>query len=89
MLLYLVKHSHPNLANMTRKLSKANHGANPATYKELQCVIKYVIDMKNLEIKMEPTRNTHEPREIVCFSNSAMQETQWVDKALVASYFIY
>ena len=31
MLLYLVKHSHPNLANMTRELSKANNGANPAT----------------------------------------------------------
>ena len=30
MLLYLVKHSRPNLANATRELSKANNGANPA-----------------------------------------------------------
>ena len=48
MLLYLVKHLHPDLANMTRDLSKVNDGANPAAYKELLCVIKYVLDMKNL-----------------------------------------
>ena len=30
MLLYLVKHSCPDLANVTRELSKANNGANPA-----------------------------------------------------------
>ena len=37
MLLYLMKHLHPNLANMTRELSKANDGANPVFYKELLC----------------------------------------------------
>ena len=42
MLLYLVKHSHPDLANATKELSKANDVANPAVYKELICVIKYV-----------------------------------------------
>ena len=46
MLLYLVKHSQPNLANATRELSKANDGANPAAYKELLRVIKYVFDTK-------------------------------------------
>ena len=35
MLLYLVKHSCPKLANMTRELSKANDGAKPVAYKEL------------------------------------------------------
>ena len=40
MLLYLVKHSSPNLANMTRELSKVNNGANPAGFKELLHVIK-------------------------------------------------
>ena len=42
MFLYLEKHLHPNVANMTRKLSKANDGVNFAAYKELLCVIKYV-----------------------------------------------
>ena len=57
MLLYLVNYLHTDLANATRELSKANYGANPAAYKELLCVIKYVLDTKNLELKIEPTRN--------------------------------
>ena len=70
MLLYLVKHSHPDIANATRELSKTNNGANPAAYKELLWVIKYVLDMEMLGFKIEPTGNSNKPREIVCFSNS-------------------
>ena len=70
MLLYLVKHSHPDIANMTRELSKANDGMKPATYKELLWVIKYVIHMEKLGLKIEPMENSNEPREIVCFSDS-------------------
>ena len=55
MLLYLVKHLHLNLANKPRELSKANDSANPAAYKELLCVIKYVTNMKNL-VPMNPGR---------------------------------
>ena len=69
MLLYLVKHSCPNLANATRELSKANDGANPAAYKKLLHVIKYVIDTKNLGLKIEPIGNSNQPWEIVYFSN--------------------
>ena len=69
MLLYLVKHLCPDVANATRELSKANSGANPAVYKELLHVIKYVLNMEMLGLKIEPTRNSNEPWEIVCFSN--------------------
>ena len=34
-LLYLIKHSQPDIVNETIELSKANNGANPAAYKEL------------------------------------------------------
>ena len=68
MLLYLIKHSHPDLANVTRELSKANDGVNSAAYKELLCVIKDVLNKKNLGLKIEPTGNSD-------------KETQWVDKA--------
>ena len=61
MLLYMVKHSHSNLANMTRELSIANNGANPAAYKEHLCVIRYVIDTKNLGLKIKPTENSNKP----------------------------
>ena len=54
MLLYLVKHSCPNLSNMTRELSKANDGANPVAYKELLHVVKYVLDTEMLGLKIEP-----------------------------------
>ena len=70
MLLYLVKHFCPNLANMTRELSKANDGANPAAYKKLLHVVKYVLDTKNLGLKIEPMGNSNKPWEIVYFSNS-------------------
>ena len=70
MLVYLVKHLHPDLANMTRELSKANDSANPTVYKEILHVIKYVINTKNLGLKIKPMGNFNEPWEIVCFSDS-------------------
>ena len=48
MLLYLIKHLYPDLANMTQELWKTNNGANSAAYKELLHVIKYVLDVKKL-----------------------------------------
>ena len=70
MLLYLVKHLHPNLANTTRELSKANDSANHVAYKELLCVVKYVIDTNNIGLKIKPMGNSNKPWEIVCFSYS-------------------
>ena len=70
MLLYLIKQLHPDVANVTRELSKANDGANPEAYKELLHVINYVINTKNLGLKIKPTGNSNKPWEIVCFSDS-------------------
>ena len=70
MLLYLVKHSRPDIANATRELSKANDKANPAAYHELLRVIKYVIKTENLGLRFEPTGSSNEPWEIVYFSDS-------------------
>ena len=70
MLLYLVKHSHPDLANMTRELSKANDSVNLAAYKELLHAIKYVLDTMNLGLKIKPKGNYNEPWESICFSDS-------------------
>ena len=67
MLLYMVKHLHPNLANATRELSKANNSANPPTYKELLHIVKYVLDTKMLGLKIAPMGNSNEPWEISLF----------------------
>ena len=61
MLLYLVEHLCPNLANATRKLSKVNDSANPAAYKELLHVIRCVLDMKNIGLKIKPMGKSNKP----------------------------
>ena len=60
----------PGQAQMTRELLKANDGENPLAYKELTPVIKYVINTKNLGLKIKLMGNSNEPWEIICFSNS-------------------
>jgi hypothetical protein len=54
MLLYLVKHSRPGIANVVRELSKVKDGATMAAMKEMKRVIKFVIDTKHLGLKIEP-----------------------------------
>ena len=61
---------HPNLANAIKELSKVNKCANPAAYKELLHIIRYVLDTKNLGLKLKPKGNSNKPWDIVCFSNS-------------------
>ena len=54
MLLFLVKHTRPDLSNPTRELSKNMDGATPAAMKELLRVIKFAIDTKDYGLKIEP-----------------------------------
>jgi hypothetical protein len=71
MLLYLVKHSRPDIANAVRELSKALDGTSIAAYKELMRVLKYVLDTKRLSLKMEPKKEKNETEwSIVAFSDS-------------------
>ena len=56
MLLYLVKHSRPDIANATRALSKLMDKPTPAAMKELYRVIKYVIDTSDYGLKMNPKK---------------------------------
>ena len=58
-LLYLAKHSRPDIANAARKMSKANNDAISASSKELLHMIRYVLDQKNFGQKLEPTRNAN------------------------------
>ena len=54
MLLYLVKHSRPDIANAVRELSKCMTGANAAAYEELLRVIKFVLDTRDYGLKLAP-----------------------------------
>ena len=64
LLLYLVKHLYPDIANATRELLKAG-GANPAAFKKLLHVIKYNLDPNDLGLKIKPTGNTNKPWDII------------------------
>ena len=55
MLLYLVKHSRPDISNGVRELTKCMDGATLAAYREMLRVIKYVLDTKQWGLKLEPT----------------------------------
>lgn len=54
MLLYLVKHSRPDIANGVRELSKVLDGPSLGDYKELLRTIKFVIDTKTKGLKIFP-----------------------------------
>jgi len=54
MLLFLVKHTQPDLSNSTRELSKVMDKATEGHMKELCRVIKYAIDTKDKGLKLQP-----------------------------------
>ena len=54
MLLYLVKHSRPEISNAVRELSKVGDGATKSHWKDLMRTIKYVIDTKDRGLKIRP-----------------------------------
>jgi hypothetical protein len=53
-LLYLVKPSRPNISDAARELSKGMGGATEAAFKEMKCVIKFVLDTKMFGLKLQP-----------------------------------
>ena len=55
MLLFLIKHSRPDIANCTRELSKVLDGATESAYKEMIRVIKFVASTKEWGLKFNPT----------------------------------
>jgi hypothetical protein len=55
MLLYLVKHSRPDIANAVRELTKVLDGATQAHWKAMLRTIKFVLDTKMYSLKMKPS----------------------------------
>ena len=55
-LLILVKHTRPDIANAVRALSKLLDYVTPSATKELRQFIKFVLDTRELGLKVEPVR---------------------------------
>jgi hypothetical protein len=88
MLLHLVKHSRPDIANATRELSKIMDGATEGQFKELKRLIKFVIDTKWKGLKVKPDKITEEVWTIRGFSDSdycADKET----RRSITGYVVY
>ena len=56
MLLYLVKHSRPDISNAVRELSKVADGATPGHWKAMIRLIKYVMDTEHYGLKLKPKK---------------------------------
>ena len=56
-LLYLLKHSRPDLSNSVRELSKVMDGANKNHLKMLRRVVKFVIDTQDRKLILQPKPN--------------------------------
>jgi hypothetical protein len=69
MLLYLIKYSRPDLANVVRELSKCMDGANLVAYKEMFRVVKFVLDTKDYCLKLNPVFENEE-WDLVLYSDS-------------------
>jgi Reverse transcriptase (RNA-dependent DNA polymerase) len=54
MLLYLVKHSRPDISNAVRELTKVLDGATNAHWKSLICTIKFVSDTRLYALRLSP-----------------------------------
>jgi hypothetical protein len=70
MLLYLVKHSRPDISNPVRELSKCMSSATEAAWKELMRVIKFVLDTRSYGLKLEPTMESDGMWTITVYTDS-------------------
>jgi hypothetical protein len=70
MLLYLTKHTRPDIANPVRELSKTLDQPSPAAYKEMLRVLKYVMDTKNLALKIQPEMGEENVWTLIAFCDS-------------------
>ena len=55
MLLYLTKHSRPDITNPMRELCKSMDGSSMAHVTDMYRVINFVLEMKPLGLRMVPT----------------------------------
>ena len=88
-LLYLVKHTRPDIANAVRELSKMLDCTNEAATKEMKRVIKYVLDTRDHGLKIAPTsrgKNGFFDLKVYCDSDFAGDKETRIS---VAGYVMY
>jgi hypothetical protein len=90
MLLYLVKHLRPDMANVVRELSKMMDGATPAAFKELKRVIEFVLDTRTFGLKIKSKLGDKEKWSVTIYTDSEYAgETPKQGSALADSLSFY
>ena len=88
MLMYLIKHSRPDIANAVREMTKVLGKATPAAYKEMLRCIKFVIDTKDRGLKLKPSK----PNEKGEWKLEVFSDSDWAgskdDRRSVSSHVI-
>ena len=88
MLMFLIKHSRPDIMNSVRELTKVLGKATIGAYREMQRVIKYVLDTKQKGLKIEPKLSKNGKWFIEAYSDS-----DWAgdpdDRKSVGSFVIF
>ena len=86
--MYLIKHSRPDLMSVVRELSKVLGKATEAAYKELLRCIKFVLCTKNKGLKIDPAEPVDGVWKLEVFSDS-----DWAgdpdDRKSVGCYIIF
>ena len=85
----LVNRTRPDVANAVRELSKMVDCVTPSAIKELRRVIKYVLDTRELGLKVEPVRtanNNNVDIEVFCDSDYVGDKETRVS---VSEYILY
>jgi hypothetical protein len=88
MLLYLVKHSRPDISNAVRELSKVSDGATYGHLKELYRCIKYVLDTYGYALKLCPTIKDKLVFNLMGLSDASMAEDK-DNRLSVYGYILY
>lgn len=87
-IMFLIKHSRPDLMAAVRELAKVLGKATPAAYKELLRCAKFVIDTKHKGLRVDPRATVNGLWELEVFSDS-----DWAgdpnDRKSVGCYIIF
>ncbi len=70
MLLYLVKHSRPDISNAVRELTKVMDKATDKNLQEMLRIVKHVLDTKELRLRKEPKANNKLIWSMIMWSDS-------------------
>ena len=91
-LLYLLKHSRPELSNCVRELTKVLDGAKLRDQKEMFRVIRFVLNTVNLGLKLDPKLEFDEDGNLILYLEG-ISDSAWAsdldNRRSITGYILY